>query len=527
MKVEIERKKNRMKWKFDFFNFYIIYWKWIWIVFILVAENLNCYILVKKFPPDNINYFQGIFLGLITFSIPALWILYQDISKVKERSIGYSAENIINRKIYEDLFTCFLIFIFIPFTIFLLLGLVFLKWLSIILIWFDLFLSLSIILSYPKIVVWIEEKTGLSQPNDKKLEKFVKETPLNEELFKAFEDIFLNYTEITLNQKLNISLEKWIEIFTNKMDELLEKIEIYKNKELDRITNIFWDLSSFLEKISIEKILFRQDFFKRFLNWYFIVWNKEKAYSSLIGSFGKVFGFIVKKSLISPVYIFDSFFYVFEEHINQHISEKKYIRHLLFKFCHTFFENYRNLECPEEIWELIPSDWKVTSKNLKEEKAVAKIMLEYFLSWVWRRISVTKEGEYDKELEEISYHLFPETEPIYWASVLIFIFSPYSSEEKRVEEVINRPWTFEPSRRIIEYWGKEGIERASGENYQEQVKETLKLAKMLFGKTFSQENMEKYLKEIETLEKEYKKDKIKYGRLQRLKLVFEGIKSLE
>jgi len=48
---------------------------------------------------------------------------------------------------------------------------------------------------------------------------------------------------------------------------------------------------------------------------------------------------------------------------------------------------------------------------------------------------------------------------------------------------------------------------------------------MLFPKTFSKENIEKYLKEIETLEQKYKEDDPKYKRIQRLKTIFKGIKN--
>ena len=48
---------------------------------------------------------------------------------------------------------------------------------------------------------------------------------------------------------------------------------------------------------------------------------------------------------------------------------------------------------------------------------------------------------------------------------------------------------------------------------------------MLFPETFSKENIEKYLKEIETLEQKYKEDYPKYKRIQRLKTIFKGIKN--
>lgn len=50
---------------------------------------------------------------------------------------------------------------------------------------------------------------------------------------------------------------------------------------------------------------------------------------------------------------------------------------------------------------------------------------------------------------------------------------------------------------------------------------------MLFPKIFSNGNIEKYLKEIEKLEKEYAPEEPKYDRLKRLKMIFEGIKNIK
>jgi len=524
-KKNIELEKGGAKEKI--MEFYEKHFVVIWIIFVGIILILNFY-LQAKFPSDKnlIVYFQTIFLGFITFSIPFLVSLYEKISKIRESSLAYSAEDIINRKIYEDLILGFKIYIFLPAFIILLGGLIFCRWFSLVLVWIYMGLAFILMVLYQTIVRLLEER-GLAKHKDERLQMFVEASPLNRNLYNVFIEI-LGYSENDIEAKFSMNGEEWMKLFSSKLNELIEDIEGLEKEEKESLELILWRFSFFLEKANLENILWRSGFFKNFLNWNYIVWQIHQRTENFIilqSRLERIFKIILEKTLYSENYLYDLFFNNFINHIKTYEEkEKSYVEYFISEFSQIFFEEISKAPTTNkyDIWGLIPSDWKITSENLKNKKEISLIMLREFLRWAWIRIVNASKEELDESLNEVAYELFPKTEPILWATILIFAITP----KKKVEDVINRPWTFGSSGRSKAFWGKmEEIEKKIEEDYNEQIRETVKLAKMIFIDEFTKENTENYLKEVKELENKYDKRSVEYySKLEILKFVLEKLK---
>ncbi|HPP30164.1 MAG TPA: hypothetical protein PLE69_04470 [bacterium] len=520
------KKKNRenlRKLQKNIFNFYINYWQYLWVLFILIIGNFN-FPLIKKFPPpENINHMQGIYLGLITFSIPFLWNVYSKILEIQHRLTVDNIEKILNREFYKKANNLFYIVLLVPFTILLLGGLVFSSMLSIMLVRTILIISFFLILFSTKIYQWIENRSKTQ------LEDFIKENPINEDLQSVFKEL-LSKTDTAIESELNLHPVKLMTLFTQKINEGIEKPEqqrIIRDLlllfQINLDNRLLWTLNT-------------SNFWSNFLQWHFKIWknyhldphNNYIAFDRI----HNIFFAILKRSLRDPSSEYYLFIDIFVKHINTFRNEivnvdgrdEIYIEYFLGIFCNILFEEYSKSPHHNSLWDIIPYDWKITSKNLQEEKKSAKYMLNNFLDWSRTRIINAERGKWDKALDEIAYNLFPETEPCYWADILNFVFSPYIIE-KRVQSAIERPLTFGLLGRELNdtEWGEytEVKEQKEREFPQRQVEETIKLAKMVFRKSLSKENVEKYLEEIKILEDKYDKADVRYGNLQQLKTIFE------
>lgn len=174
-------------------------------------------------------------------------------------------------------------------------------------------------------------------------------------------------------------------------------------------------------------------------------------------------------------------------------------------FYRVFFDTIESSPERFDIWEhYFPRKWKITKKNLtSEENVISRISLHNFLNWVQERIWQTKE-DFDGNLDDVASNLFPEVEPILWAGILTFVFSPYG--ENRVKSVIERPWNFGFVGRMRMYSGypennKEEKEMSEAIFSAEkiEVNKTFELAYLLFPDQFSRENLEKYINDLEEL----------------------------
>jgi len=247
------------------------------------------------------------------------------------------------------------------------------------------------------------------------------------------------------------------------------------------------------------------------LQWHFGLWKKKheylgqdnklaewSMYSALSRTIDSIFRQIEIRALNERESY--SFFKKLERHAEKYkkesVSSRYYNESLFGTFYQVFFQNIYDSPERFNIWEhYFPGKWKITKSNLQSsENIISKISLNNFFEWSSDRIWQTRE-EKDFPLDDASRNLFPEVDPILWAKVLIFIFSPYS--EDRLRAVIERPWNFGFFGRVKVYFGPQEDETIR--IYKGEEKNTFDLAYYLFKDQFSKNNLESYIKSLEQL----------------------------
>ena len=203
------------------------------------------------------------------------------------------------------------------------------------------------------------------------------------------------------------------------------------------------------------------------------------------------------------------------------MGKPKYIEDLLSRFCSLFFTIMETIKSPmrrEDIWNSFPDEWKITKDNYKRYLE-SRIFWRYFIiKWVRPRIQYSKK-DYDEFLDEVIKNLFPEVEPMSWAGILLFVYSPYAPEKGRIRSIIEKKWHFG------RYIGAEVSSKEAEKWLSEQSKKTYELALLLFKDTdiFTKENLEKYIKELKYLESTYNKNSTEEKHRLELLKIFEGI----
>ena len=296
------------------------------------------------------------------------------------------------------------------------------------------------------------------------------------------------------------------------------------------------DFYNFMNYRSVVSLVVTEDLFPKILKWHFEIWQKEyelsgkkdklderSNYSEISRILNDIFNNIEERSLKERMA------YSFFEHFKKHVKDckkvllkdankqdyfRRFINSLFTIFYQVFFKNIAKSPEKHDIWEFcFPEEWEITKNNLEnKENIISKVSLNEFLQWAQRRIWQVKE-DFDRDLDEVSRNLFPEVDPILWAMLLIFIFSPHVAN--RMKSIIERSWNFGSIGRVRIYSGdiansKEESRRKMNEAMQlaEEVetKNTFELAFQLFKEQFSKDNLEKYIKSLKALGPEYKED---------------------
>jgi len=248
------------------------------------------------------------------------------------------------------------------------------------------------------------------------------------------------------------------------------------------------------------------------LEWDFEVWAKEYEYldkedklmewgdySNISRILDSIFRQIALRALKDrgSSSFFRSFTAHAEKYKEESISGHYYVDTLFTTFHIVFFENIETSPDRFAIWDhYFPKEWKVTTGNFKKkENIISRVLLQYFLEWAERRIWQAKE-EFDKDLNDVSSNLFPETDPILWARLLIFLFSPYG--ENRMKSVIESPWNLGFIVRVRISRFEEGPGKISEEQRSDKIN-TFELAYLLFKEQFSRDNLEKHIESLKNL----------------------------
>ncbi len=320
-----------------------------------------------------------------------------------------------------------------------------------------------------------------------------------------------------INKGKRFTEPDFFSIFSKEIDALLNS----DNKEdWETLSKL---LDDFVEKIELRNKTFLvvfDEFFPKILEWHYIIWEKQfTQYSVELGKanpkidtylfqidqlIDKTIKFVTSIALTTGNAF--SYFDRLKNHIKKYEDRTIIGTKLTYQYIQQIpiYEDCLNLisKSPEayNIWnDYFPESWKITIYNLENNK-ISNLWYSRFLNWSQSRIWDKKE-EWDKELDEVSKSLFPDVDPITWAKIYTFVIRPFSSD--RMKSIIESKINFGYIGRVYSGWGDD-VEISFAKQQQEELENTIKLAKYLFGKVFTKENIENWIKELEKLE--YPKD---------------------
>lgn len=199
-------------------------------------------------------------------------------------------------------------------------------------------------------------------------------------------------------------------------------------------------------------------------------------------------------------------------------SDRYYLNHFFNQICPIIFEKIRESPQRYDIWRsYYPAEWKVTKKTFEDKQNLAaKIILNNFLQWAQNNLISPREDDYDLKLEEMARELFPETDPIEWARILIFVLAPRDPANV-LKSVIESRWTFGHIGRVHVYDTREGIQVTIAD----ERKNTIELAFLLFADQLRKEKLEKYVSELRQMKYEIESEYEHHRRS--LLIIFEGM----
>lgn len=295
------------------------------------------------------------------------------------------------------------------------------------------------------------------------------------------------------------------------------------NSNYETILRLLSDFDAFVNNRSISTLSWSKEFIPKILEWHFEMWNLSRRgdsttedysdtrfqYRHLYSSFSSILVKVEERTLKEgTVY---NFFYYFKRHVEKHHKrlaasnddkEYSYMEGLFSMFYRPLFESTDTSPDRNNIWEhFFPDEWKIRKSHIQNEKnIVVNFTLNFFMSWARDRILDAKE-DYDRKLDDAMRNLFPELDPILWAQILIFIFSPYAPDN-RIKSVIERPWNFGRFGRSITFTGtmdKEIIIRSREKQFEGS---TFEMAYLLLPNQFSKDNLSKYIATLKELKYE-------------------------
>ncbi|MEW6715181.1 MAG: hypothetical protein AB1306_08850 [Nitrospirota bacterium] len=273
-------------------------------------------------------------------------------------------------------------------------------------------------------------------------------------------------------------------------------------------SKLLGDFNNFIANRSTTFLTRSDGMLSNILEWHFGMWKKGHGYlykkdkldvwglySDLSRTIDSIFREIETRALKERESF--PFFERFKKHAEKYKKESEASRHyneyLFDTFYQVFFQHIYDAPEKYEIWDhYFPKEWKITKSNLQNpENIISNVSLRHFLKWASGRIWQTRE-ENDFSLNEVSSNLFPEVDPIIWAEILIFFYSPLG--EDRFRSVIERPWNFGFGRAYI-YSNEEEISKI----FEEEEISTFELSYLLFKNKLSMINLEGYIKSLEKL----------------------------
>jgi len=443
-------------------------------------------------------YIQGVTIGLITFSIPFLWNVYQRILDIKKHATGNKIYNYIAREIYKKEENNFYRYLLLPIGSIFISGLTLFPLLNGVIALTLLLFSFVYILCMPRIYIWIEERCNTD------LKKLLSELKDYEKLLRAFSELWQMKDE-EIKREYSTDMRDIYQIFSRRIDRMI----IEGQEGIIDLSLINKSLESFMDNMNHRDMyvfFVSKDTFPRILQWSYETWRSYKPHSnSEKGSWlysrnilYELIDDLMGRALKGP--FANIYFDEYEKHVGKiDGKDAEYLSDIISRFCDIFFVNIDDAEQKHLIWRsYYPVNWQITENNLKDtSNKVVKIITDKYIRWTFDRI-INSKGGYDAQLDEVSRNLLPETDPIDWAKLLIFTLILFSSNNN-YDSAVKQPISFGMSGRIMP--GIIDMEKLKG-GLERQHKITLSLLKTIFPERYSDSNLKHIVSNLKALKYE-------------------------
>ena len=259
--------------------------------------------------------------------------------------------------------------------------------------------------------------------------------------------------------------------------------------------------------------------------------TKSKEYELLRYTMGvrSLFIAILNKALESNDHSLYSLIHSSREYLsNKGLDESHFVDVL----ATNLLDRIKNEDDKSWAWDNIPDDWKVTTKNLENTKnrKASLAMLNAYSRMLNSLPLYTKSGELNTPLQTITAEILPDADPILWAKLFSFHWSPYgvgkdeSSEHAQVRNYLENHLSFGFAGHTHTQYGeydadtaRQAVEREEQEVIDIAVKTTM------FGFFHDDAIMKRYFAAIRKLKKQYADDEKRFNKLIYLESILKRV----
>ncbi|MDD5749769.1 MAG: hypothetical protein PHO91_03215 [Patescibacteria group bacterium] len=193
--------------------------------------------------------------------------------------------------------------------------------------------------------------------------------------------------------------------------------------------------------------------------------------------------------------------YQFCHIVNSHLKgkDKKYLEDLMHLFVSNhLFDEIVESDLGSSIFKNYLKDWQVTYEGWLSGNNIIRIIFVEYFNWSIERIRFSKnQGRFDKNLDSITYNLFPEIDPISWSYLLLYVVLPYDSENK-LKTLVEYKKGFGFIGRIVASFND--IEKDFGKIQKEYINNSIKLARTIFPSVFEQNAIKSAIDDLEKID---------------------------
>jgi hypothetical protein len=353
-------------------------------------------------------------------------------------------------------------------------------------------------------------------------------------------DIVNVWGSIWTNAEMSIINERqFFIIFSSKIDNVLKKKNV-SSTELDALGQLSKDFSDSIDKRSVMFLTFDTTFMPKILEWNFSFWKKFKlSLANRVSSNSKalmafsdwytVFNNTQKVlTHISQVSVKQNSSYLFLRELKKHSSkyvkeevtiEKGNIHYYSEALGEIFFPLFfidRDILENHNLWENVPSEWKVTDVTINQsDNFELKLLLTGFFERFAGDVIQNK-----VTMGRATAFLFPEIDSSKFATLLLF---SYTLDDDKTKAVIERDWkVVQNAWKIHTFTSMDKVDFKAQQKAQDEA-ETQATYKLVYHflalrEMFSAENLNKYIASAKALT--YPKDSKEELHQQRLIEIF-------